>query len=84
MAFFDLAVKVKIKENADAVLYVLRNELELMQSKLGYAKTLDTETVWVWTRGDRIEMNRLEWIELTEAEIVKCMAHITAMSNVKE
>lgn len=84
MAFFDLAVKVKTKEIADAVLYILVDKLENMKAQLGYVKTLDTEMVWIWAGDNRIEMNRLAWIDATEQEIVKCEAQIAAMTNVKE
>lgn len=84
MAFFDLAVKVKTKEIADAVLYILQLKLENMVSQLGYVRALDTDMIWIWAGGNRIQMERLAWIDLAEQEIAKCNAHIVAMSAVKE
>jgi len=84
MAFYDLAVKVKTKEIADAVLFVLQLKRDNMEAQLGYVKTLDTEMIFVWAGGNRIETNRLAWIDAAEVEIVKCQAHIDAMANVKE
>jgi hypothetical protein len=78
----ELFVKSKDKEIAGALLYCLENRLEHMQAQLGYAKSLDTETVIVWSGGNRTERNRLEWVTDTESEIADCQAHIAEMEQI--
>ena len=82
-AFQEYLEKSKDKNIAEAVSYSLQMQLELMQSQIGYVKSLTSETITTWSGGNQTERNRLEWITETEAEIAKCQAHITAMNNVK-
>ena len=83
MAFGELNVlgiiQLREPEIAAAVLYILQDKVEKMQSQLGYIKTLDRETIKVWRDGNNTEVNRLEWISATEAEIATCQEHIDKM-----
>lgn len=75
-------IQIKDKEIAAAVLYNLQAKLEQMESQLGYIKTLDRETIKVWQGGNSIEVNRLEWVSNTEADIVICKKHIAEMEAI--
>ena len=72
-------IQLREPEIAAAVLYNLQDKLERMRSQLGYVKTLDSETIKVWQGGNSTEVNRLDWISATEAEIVTCQGHIDEM-----
>lgn len=82
MAYGVLLTEIKDKEIASTVVYILENNLNLMESQLGYVKGLDVDIIKIWTVGNLIEVKRTDWIKDTEEEIETCKAHIEEMQKI--